>query len=212
MVLKTGVTITIWSIILIIITIITLIMVIYLIRKIKSVPAIPRHTKVIIYGMEKFVGGRVTGFVKDIKPHPSGTYLVDYYPEDYTEEELNEMEEIPLQTVATKNLYVVPRGRHSKAFNIAMVLPKHYSETFGNIEELPAEFQKGFVNAQIIEQVRGAIWGGVLKGDEAVATLLKDISKGEVSREAFQKFKGMQEEGLKQKAGLGESKPEETKA
>ena len=68
------------------------------------------------------------------------------------------------------------------------------------------------MNAQIIEQVRGAIWGGVLKGDEAVATLLKDISKGEVSREAFQKFKGMQEEGLKQKAGLGESKPEETKA
>ena len=211
MVLKTGVTITISVITVVIVIAITTFIVIYLYRRIKSVPDIPRHTKLIIYGMEKFVGGRVTGFVKDMRPSPSGTYLVDYYPEDYTNEELKELEEIPLQTIATKNLYVVPRGRHSKAFNIAMVLPKHYSETFGNIEELPAEFRKGFVNAQIIEQVKDAVWGGVLKGDEAVAFLTKEVSKGEIGREAILKLKEIQEENLKEKAGLGEAKKEETK-
>lgn len=211
MVLKTGVTITIWSIILIIAIVVTIIIATYLVRRIKSVPAIPRHTKLIIYGMEKFVEGRVTGFVKDIKPHPSGRYLIDYYAEDYTDEELNEMEEIPLQTIATKNLYVVPRGRHSKAFNIAMVLPKHYTETFGNIEELPAEFRKGFVKAQITEQIKDSFWDGVLEGDEGLAHLLKEISKGEISREAFQKFKGIQNENLKEKLGLAEPKTEEKK-
>jgi len=211
MVLKTGVIITIWSIPLVIIIVVTIILIIYFIRKIKSIPTIPRHTKILIYGMEKFVGGRVTGFVKDIKPHHSGRYLIDYYPEDYTDEELSEMEEIPLQTVATKNLYVVPRGRHSKAFNMAMVLPKHYSETFGNIEELPAEFRKGFVNAQIIEQVKDTFWQSVLKGDEALAYVTKDISKGELSREDILKYKGVLEEKYKEKVGLLEGKPEETK-
>ena len=209
MVLKTGVTITLSVISVVIIVAITTFIVMYLIRRIKSVPAIPRHTKLIIYGMEKFVGGRVSGFVKDIRPHPSGRYLIDYYPEDYTDEELNELEEIPLQTIATKNMYVVPRGRHSKAFNIAMVLPKHYTETFGNIEELPAEFKKGFVHAQIVEQVRDAVWGGVLEGDKAVAFLTKDISKGELGREAIQKLKEIHEEKLKEKL---EPKTEEAKA
>ena len=97
MVLKIGSLIAIWVIIDTILIAGAIVWGIIYHRKLKSIPEFERRTIVLAFGLSKFVDGHIIGFLKQVRKHKTGRKLIDYYPIDYTPEELEAMQEIPMK-------------------------------------------------------------------------------------------------------------------
>lgn len=210
MVIKIGSMIAIWVIIDIILIIGVIIWGIIYYRKLKSIPEFERRTIVLAFGLSKFVDGHVIGFLKQVRKHKSGRKLVDYYPIDYSPEELDAMQEIPIKTVVANNVHVAPKDKHSRGFNIMYILPKHETEIMSEVEELPAEFQKGFMNTSQKERLSDVFFKGVRAGDEALEFMSVEVAKGQLSREGFLKIKSIYEAEREAKAKVQTEEKKET--
>lgn len=205
MVATSGVTYTVWGITIFVIAVASVILLIYFTRRFKKIKNIPRDTKLEIYGeLKKFVDGHTHGWVKEIKTNWTKRSLIAFYPEDYTQEEIEQMDEFPIRYVAVEKMYPTAKGRHSRGFGIIRVLSKDVTEMASDMEEFPPEFKRGFARTKIEENLRDTTYIGIREGNEALTPIVRDLNTGELSRDAMAKLKEIQREMIESK-GIQES-------
>lgn len=168
-------------------------------KRLRALPIIKKETKVINY-LKQFSHGHATGWLLGVK-EMNGRKIVRFAPDDLTDEELekNKEQDKPLiETVVTKDIHIVPKGKGSVGCNIAYIFPKDIDSLVTQMPEgsISKGFSlgDGFSRAIIYDNVMKVFGKFVKAGDEASLQLVTEFGKGELSREVLMKMKELQTE------------------
>lgn len=171
----------------IIILVVTIIIAFRLRKGGKNIKISPNLPLVINFARTKFTDGYFAGILSSQKPRKNGCTLIEFYPFD-----LEQGEDIPLptiQSVVVKNDFVkrLPRGNPSSRREIVILLgrsSKDLPEIMRGAEEgkwMTMESQKAWV-----ENIAGTM---IKSGDDAIAELMKDYARGQITKNAMQEHK-----------------------
>ena len=187
---------TFWTIILVLLIMVFTIILLIIATKSKKIPDIERDTKVICL-FNDFSNGHSEGWLTGEKS-VNGRKLISFVPTDLTKKEIEELNEIPLETiaVASSQIHIAPRGTFSNAYSIMYILSKNISDI---IKKLPKTLGDGFAKATIIEQIKADHLDSITQGNKARNWLWKQQADGELSRDTLLKLEELYQKALEKK-------------
>lgn len=173
-------------------------------NKLRQIPKLKKETRVINF-LKEFAHGHATGWLLEVRK-VCGRDVVYFVPDDLTEEELEtsrKEDRIIVEKVATESFYIVPKGKASRGCAIAYIFPND-SKTM--LEQLPdsafkdgASIKERFTKGLIMENLMLKLGDSVKAGNEGLASVIKKMRGGELSREVLIGLEEFAETILKEK-------------
>lgn len=196
----------IFSILGIIILIVTGILIYVTRTKGKQIEVLPNMPFIFIDNSRiKFTEGYFSGLLKRVLPRRNKTFYIEFFPTDVTQGENVPRPEIQSLIIAKEFLRFFALGEKSFRRQIIMTISRSQAdipEKLRNTEEGKWESVEG--QKAYLEQVFGK---AIPLGDEAISELVKDWSRGQLSKAFIKQLEDNAKAGAKiQNIGLEEQK------